>query len=211
MTSSVLAATLLASAAVFFAADVSADSNNAEEGAAPVADEAPPCCSDIEAAPPPPEIPPDLGPGDAVLVANVDGPPQSLPAGIASEPGLQVKTILVSRSISEVFPQVHNMIGVRPDSQRWHPSGLALDVMIPNPGSAEGVALGDQIVAFAMRNADRFALQDAIWRGRYYTPGGHTSSGYGHFDHVHITTFGGGYPAGNEEYLRDDGAPPADS
>jgi hypothetical protein len=27
----------------------------------------------------------------------------------------------------------------------------------------------------------------------YYTPAGPSGSGYGHFDHVHITTTGGGY------------------
>ena len=25
---------------------------------------------------------------------------------------------------------------------------------------------------------------------------------YGHYDHVHITTTGGGYPAGGEVYIR---------
>jgi len=98
------------------------------------------------------------------------------------------------------------MIGVRPDAKPWHPNGLALDIMIPNPGSAEGIALGDQILAYAMRNAARFGVQDVIWRGTYYTPGnGPSGSGYGHYDHVHITTTGGGYPTGNEEYLGDEG------
>ncbi|HEY9264676.1 MAG TPA: glycoside hydrolase, partial [Mycobacterium sp.] len=49
-------------------------------------------------------------------------------------------------------------------------------------------ALGDQILAFAMSNAGRFGLQDVIWRGTYYTPAGPQASGYGHYDHVHITT-----------------------
>ena len=33
----------------------------------------------------------------------------------------------------------------------------------------------------------RFGLQAVIWRGTYYTPAGPQASGYGHFDHVHIT------------------------
>jgi len=133
--------------------------------------------------------------------------PHALPPGIANERGMQVKTILASRSISEAFPQISNMIGVRPDGQRWHPSGLAIDIMIPNSGSPEGVALGDEIVAYVLRNADRFALQDAIWRGTYFTPAGPSGRGNGHYDHVHITTFGGGYPNGSEEYLREEGHP----
>ncbi len=125
-----------------------------------------------------------------------------LPVGIAPERGLQVKTILVARSISALFPEIQQIGGVRPDSLRWHPNGLALDVMIPNPTSAAGIALGNRIVEFALENADRFDLQDCIWRGMYYTPGGAKAGGYGHYDHVHITTHGGGYPDGDEVYIR---------
>src|SRR5699024_9551175 len=127
---------------------------------------------------------------------------RSLPVGIAPEGGLQVKTILASRAISEAFPEISNIGGVRPDSLRWHPNGLALDVMIPDPSSAAGIALGNEILSYAMRNAKRFDLQDVIWRGVYYTPDGAQSGGYGHFDHVHITTHGGGFPTGGEVYLR---------
>ena len=134
-----------------------------------------------------------------VVAKNV---PQMLPLGVAPERGLQVKTILAARSISAAFPEIKNIGGVRPDSLRWHPQGLALDVMIPNPSSAAGIALGNEIVAFALKNAQRFALQDAIWRGTYYTPRGPSGSGYGHYDHVHITTHGGGYPTGGEVYIR---------
>jgi hypothetical protein len=126
-----------------------------------------------------------------------------LPKGVAPEHGLQVKTILAARAISAVFPEIRSIGGVRPDALRWHPNGLALDVMIPNPGSAEGVALGNQIVAYVMKNAARFGMQDAIWRGTYYTPSGAAGSGgYGHYDHVHVTTTGGGYPSGGEQYFR---------
>jgi hypothetical protein len=128
--------------------------------------------------------------------------PQILIADIAPEHGLQVKTILVARTISAIFPEIKNIGGVRPDSLPWHPRGLAIDVMIPNPSSAAGIALGNEIVAFALKNADKFSLQDCIWRGTYYTPSGPSGSGYGHYDHVHITTHGGGYPTGGEAYIR---------
>jgi len=128
--------------------------------------------------------------------------PQVLIADIAPEHGLQVKTILAARTISAVFPEIKNMGGVRPDALRWHPEGLAIDVMIPNPSSAAGIALGNQIVSFALKNAGKFSLQDCIWRGTYYTPSGPSGSGYGHYDHVHITTHGGGYPKGGEVYIR---------
>ena len=107
--------------------------------------------------------------------------------GVAREVGLQPNAILAARAVSQQFPQIANIGGVRPDSKPWHPSGLAIDIMIPNHNSPEGIALGDQIMAYALANAGRFGLQDVIWRGTYYTPAGPQASGYGHFDHVHIT------------------------
>lgn len=128
--------------------------------------------------------------------------PKLLPAGRAPESGLQVKTILAARSVSADFPEIQQIGGVRADALRWHPNGLALDVMIPNPSSPAGIALGNEIVAYALKNAERFALQDCIWRDTYYTPSGARKGSYGHYDHVHITTKGGGYPSGGEVYLR---------
>ncbi|MEE6135638.1 hypothetical protein SKC41_04740 [Mycobacterium sp. 050128] len=126
-----------------------------------------------------------------------------LPVGLCSEQGLQVRTILASRAISATFPEIHEIGGVRPDPLPWHPLGLALDVMIPNPESAQGIALGNAIVAYVLKNANRFGIQDAIWRGVYYTPNGAQTSRLGHYDHVHVTTTGGGYPKGGETYLAD--------
>ncbi|MEO3759702.1 glycoside hydrolase [Mycobacterium sp. B14F4] len=151
------------------------------------------------AVPPPPQSPPapeaiaampGQPPGDpasSLAAARVDIP-EALPVGVANEAGLQPNTVLAARAISARFPQIGSIDGVRPDSKPWHPRGLAIDIMIPNPDSPEGIALGDQIHAFAMANAARFGLQDVIWRGTYYTPGGPQATGYGHYDHVHITT-----------------------
>ncbi|KMO73322.1 hypothetical protein MCHUDSM44219_04500 [Mycolicibacterium chubuense] len=154
----------------------------------------------VDAAPPPPAalppqdpaivampgLPPgDLAPPPAPALADI---PEALPVGVANEAGLQPNTILAARAISRQFPQIATIDGVRPDSKPWHPRGLAIDIMIPNPDSPEGIALGDQIRAFALANAGRFGLQDVIWRGTYSTPAGPQASGYGHFDHVHITT-----------------------
>ncbi|MDY6999168.1 MAG: glycoside hydrolase [Actinomycetota bacterium] len=132
-------------------------------------------------APPPAEAapPPVMAPADI---------PEMLPVGVASEAGLQPNTVLAARAISARFPQIANIDGVRPDPKPWHPSGLAIDVMIPNHGSAAGIALGDEILAFVLANAGRFGLQDVIWRGTYYTPSGPSGSGYGHYDHIHVTT-----------------------
>jgi hypothetical protein len=158
----------------------------------------------IDNAVPPPPPPSAESPADPAIVAMPGPPPdavappslaaavadipEALPVGVAFEAGMQPNTILAARAVSQQFPQISAIDGVRPDSKPWHPSGLAIDIMIPNSGSPEGIALGDQILAFAMANAARFGLQDVIWRGTYYTPAGPQASGYGHYDHVHITT-----------------------
>lgn len=155
----------------------------------------------IDTAAPPPSAPspadpaivamPGPPPGEVApppLAAAIGEIPEALPVGVASESGLQANTVLAARAVSQRFPQISAIDGVRPDSKPWHPSGLAIDIMIPNSESPEGIALGDEILAFAMSNAARFGLQDVIWRGTYYTPAGPQASGYGHFDHVHITT-----------------------
>jgi hypothetical protein len=200
------------SAALFFAISGSGDAVASRERADSVADAAP-CCVQVGATAPTSSSwalsSVSAGPGEMApasrasrwRVVNLNAP-KLLPVGVALERGLQVKTILAARSISAAFPEIKNIGGVRPDALPWHPRGLAIDVMIPNPSSAAGIALGNEIVRFAFKNADRFALQDCIWRGTYYTPHGPSGSGYGHYDHVHITTHGGGYPAGGEVYVR---------
>jgi len=142
---------------------------------------------DLAAALPPPGAGAP-GPVDPPILAVPGDISEALPVGVANEAGLQANTIVAARAISAQFPQIAAIDGVRPDSKPWHPSGLAIDVMIPNSSSPEGIALGDAILAYVLSNAGRFGLQDAIWRNTYYTPSGPQSSGYGHYDHVHVTT-----------------------
>jgi hypothetical protein len=204
-------AAVITPAAVLLAAAGDVHPLAAGGDADPVVDTVAPCCVEIVAvAPAAFSSAPSSGqssmssaPGQLVSRWRVvdQGIPRLLPIGVAPEQGLQVRTILAARSISAAFPEIHNIGGVRPDALRWHPDGLALDVMIPNPGTAEGIALGNEIVAFALKNVVRFGLQDVIWRGVYYTPSGPQRTGAGHFDHIHITTNGGGYPTGRETYV----------
>ena len=192
------AAAVAVPATVIFAPGATANPGP-EDNVAPVADASAP----IEARPDPievlPEAPEALQEAPEAAV-HVDAIPGVLAQGVANERGLQIRTILVERNVSVDFPQIHNIIGVRPDAKPWHPSGLALDIMIPNSGSAEGIALGNAIRDWALSHVAELGIQDVIWRGTYYTPAGPSGSGYGHYDHVHITTTGGGYPSGGEEY-----------
>ncbi len=130
-----------------------------------------------------------------------------LEAGIAPESGLQVKTIWVARAISMMFPEIKTIGGFRQDPLKWHPNGLAIDVMIPNYHSDAGIELGNQIAGYALANAERWGVLHVIWRQGFYPGIGAPSwtADYGnetanHFDHVHIATDGGGYPTGHETY-----------
>lgn len=145
------------------------------------------------------------------LTANAPATAQGfqfdLPAGVAPEDGLQVKTIWAARVVSVLFPQIATIGGFRQDALKWHPNGLAIDVMIPNYHSPDGIELGNQIAGYALANAKRWGVLHVIWRQKFY-PGigaGSWTADYGsetlnHYDHVHIATNGGGYPTGQEIY-----------
>lgn len=72
--------------------------------------------------------------------------------------------------ITETYPGVQSIGGVRPDSRPDHPSGHALDIMI---GSDMG--LGDAINADVLSQIDRFGVKYTMWRVA------------DHFNHVHVT------------------------
>lgn len=150
----------------------------------------------------------------AALAASVPMPNEGqqfafpLPPGVAPENGLQVKTIWAARSIGVLFQEIKAIYGYRQDPLRWHPEGLAIDVMIPDYHSEAGILLGDQVAGYALANAKRWGVNHVIWRQKIYpgVGGGNWTSDYGnetanHYDHVHIATNGGGYPSGQETYF----------
>ncbi|MEB3069483.1 glycoside hydrolase [[Mycobacterium] vasticus] len=150
----------------------------------------------------------------AALAASVPMPNEGqqfafpLPVGVAPENGLQVKTIWAARTIGVLFQEITTIYGYRQDPLKWHPDGLAIDVMIPDYHSDSGIQLGDQIAGYALANAKRWGVNHVIWRQKIYpgVGGGNWTSDYGnetanHYDHVHIATDGGGYPTGQETYF----------
>ncbi|MEE2854593.1 MAG: glycoside hydrolase [Actinomycetota bacterium] len=167
------------------------------------------------AAPPPPGAPRAATPAEVEALTAMAPPAPSagtqfqlaLPRGVASEERLQVKTIWAARVISVLFPQIKTIGGYREDPLPWHPNGLAIDVMIPNFRSPEGIELGNQIAGYALANAKRWSINHVIWRQKIYpgVGGGNWMADLGsetadHYDHVHIATGGGGYPTGHETY-----------
>lgn len=217
-----LAASLVVSAALIYA-----------QGTKPPHAEGtkPPCCAETPAAPTsvPVGAPQPAGPGpqiaspaevDKLAASALAGAPAQqfqfpLPVGVAPEQRLQVKTIWAARAIGVLFPEITTIYGYREDPLPWHPNGLAIDVMIPNHASPEGIALGNQIAGYALANAKRWGVNHVIWRQKIYPGVGAPSwtANYGnetlnHYDHVHIATDGGGYPTGHETYYIASMTPP---
>ena len=63
-------------------------------------------------------------------------------------------------------------------------------------------------LAFALDNAKRFGLEYVIWqrtyrpaKGKPHLMGDLGSPDANHYTHVHISTYGGGYPTGGERYF----------
>ena len=50
-----------------------------------------------------------------------------------------------------LFPEITTIGGFRQDPLKWHPNGLAIDVMIPSHHTAEGIELGNQIAGLPWR------------------------------------------------------------
>jgi len=141
-------------------------------------------------------------------VGSVGSVRRALAPGVGSERGLQVQTIRLKRAISARFPEIRDIGGWRHDPMKWHPNGLAIDVIIPNWETPAGRALGDRIARFAIDNAKRFNVDHVIWQRTYHPASGSSQlmADYGdpdanHHTHVHIATYGGGFPSGGERYF----------
>lgn len=128
----------------------------------------------------------------------------ALPAQVGDESHWQIDTIRVARAVHAVFPQITRIGGYRPkDSMPDHPSGRAADITIPDYTSGEGIALGDAVVDYLLSNANEFNIEYLIWRQTYIPAhgersrmpdrGGDTAN---HYDHLHVTTVGHGFPSG---------------
>ncbi|MGV9836571.1 peptidoglycan DD-metalloendopeptidase family protein [Nocardia niigatensis] len=140
----------------------------------------------------------------------------SLPSDIGSEAHLQIDTIRVARAVHAKFPQITTMYGWREsDPYPDHPSGKAIDVMIPNWDTDTGRQLGDQVRDYIWAHKDLFDLNYMIWRQTYYGSDGSSNlmedrsnkeatpdanAAANHFNHVHITTHGGGLPQPGQSY-----------
>ncbi|MET3945318.1 peptidoglycan DD-metalloendopeptidase family protein [Corynebacterium mucifaciens] len=136
-----------------------------------------------------------------------DVPPSDV---IVSEDKLQVDSVRVARSVAQKFPEIKAIGGWRPadqDQRQDHPSGRAVDIMIPDYDSESGKQLGDAVRDYLYANRDAFNIDYMIWRQQFIPSEGESyqmddrgSPTENHYDHVHVTTAGGGAPAPGQSY-----------
>ncbi len=126
------------------------------------------------------------------------------PTGSPAEKGLTRDALLVLRCTKAKFPSLTDFGGKRPDPLPDHPSGRAVDIMIPNYTTAEGQAFGWQVAHWLKDNRQALGVQylifDAkIWSverhaegWRPYSPGytGSINDSSLHRNHVHVTVYG---------------------
>ena len=86
--------------------------------------------------------------------------------------GLVPNAWALAAYISNTYPGVQSIGGVRSDPLPDHPSGHAIDIMI-----GWDMSLGDAISADVRNQAGRFGVSYTLWR----VPN--------HFNHVHVTVF----------------------
>lgn len=121
-------------------------------------------------------------------------PGAQLPMGVGAEGGLQQNTIIGKRMISALFPEIGEIGGYRQDSLRWHPEGLAVDIMIPGGDTSGGAnpsgrALGDQINAFLKQNAAALGIDYTMWQQT------------GHYNHIHANFGASGFPQQGQQFM----------
>ena len=142
--------------------------------------------------------------GGTIAGVNVSN---AIPDILSGVEGLQPAALSLAQVVSQLFPELQSIGGVRSDSLPYHPGGRALDFMIPNWDSPEGKALGDKLNQFLLANADKFGLEDTIWQDFWTNAAtgdgkllGRTGQGptQAHMDHIHATLLEGALGYGGQ-------------
>ncbi len=123
--------------------------------------------------------------------------------GLPAEDGLTPDALLVLRCGHDQFPTITSIGGVRGDALPDHPSGRAVDLMIPDYETAEGRAFGWQVARWMRANRRALGVQYVIFDAKIWNiardaegwrPYGSVTATMDdssmHYNHVHVTVFG---------------------
>lgn len=85
---------------------------------------------------------------------------------VPSDSGLQMNAAAANDIIAQQFPGITNIGGYRANGggSNDHPSGHALDIMIPQWDTAEGKNMGDMVNQWLQQNAQALGLESTIWQ-----------------------------------------------
>ena len=123
-------------------------------------------------------------------------------SGLAAEKGLTPDALRVLRCTRQQFPTITDIGGVRADALPDHPSGRAVDLMIPSHQTAAGKAFGWQVARWLQANQRQLGVEylifdNKIWNiarndegWRTYRADGQGDDSSLHRNHVHVTVFG---------------------
>jgi hypothetical protein len=130
-------------------------------------------------------------------------PPEDCPStGYGAEDGLTPDALRVLRCIAEAFPSITEFGGVaeRSNPNSDHPSGRAVDAMIPYWDTLDGNAYGWRVAKWVFENQDCLGVSYIIWDAKIWS---RERSGEGwrtysigedpttmHLDHVHVSVEG---------------------
>lgn len=136
------------------------------------------------------------GSGRARQISRTESTDKESPENpeVFPEANLKPGAIRLGRAVASKFPEIKTIGGYREsDPYPDHPSGRALDIMIPNYSSSSGRALGDKIVAYIMDNKEAYGLDYMIWKQEYIDYDGNKNlmgdrgdDTQNHFDHIHV-------------------------
>ena len=120
-----------------------------------------------------------------------------------STKGLKPNAVKVLKAVRKDWPQITSIGGVRPDALPDHPSGRALDLMIPSYKSKAGRKLGRDLSRYLEKNQAELGVNyiiyyQQIWNVQrssegWRAMGGRGSDSANHKNHVHVTVLAKGY------------------
>ncbi|SER36587.1 SH3 domain-containing protein [Microlunatus flavus] len=120
-----------------------------------------------------------------------------------SRKGLKPNAIKVLDAVEKNWPQIKTFGGVHPDPLPDHPSGRALDLMIPNYKSKAGKQLGHDLSRWLRSHHGELGINYIIWDQHIWnvqrdsegwrSMASRGSDSANHKNHVHVTVLAKGY------------------
>ena len=119
------------------------------------------------------------------------------------EKGLKPNALKVLAAVRKDWPQIKTIGGVHPDPLPDHPSGRALDLMLPDYKSKAGKKLGHDLSRWLQKRHNELGINyiiydQHIWNEQRDKEGWRPMAGRGsdsanHKNHVHVTVLAKGY------------------